>query len=385
MHQSTNRLAGIRFLQRINKWEARVSVQGEHYSKTFIKQEDAIHWRELMLKPSVNLVPTCETLFPQWLENPFGAYSPQTLFIYEQNVRLYLDKAFGHLKPEEITEQAILTFVLNLASSTTNQGKKRSLKSIKNIVGCFSSFLDWCCFKSYLEDNPLKRSKVKNNLSIFYKKNRLENNQANTIKKKALTKEEAKLLIAQAYKRGLQTGLIIEFLIYTGLRIGEAAALTWGDLNYLKTDNLGTVSLFITIDKTMNHRTKSIQRSAKCGSNGQVEISYSIALKLEQWKKIASEYGYPISSLDFLFPFVAQSPKDFSALISSLARKANIKHVTAHGLRHTTITFLASSGHSMQVVQKIARHKTSDMTTAYFDATQLPVTGVTASIEGILG
>ena len=95
-----------------------------------------------MLKPSVNLVPTCEILFPQWLENPFGAYSPQTLFIYQQNVRLYLDKAFGHLKPEEITEQAILTFVLNLASSTTNQGKKRSPKFIKNIVGCFSSFLD---------------------------------------------------------------------------------------------------------------------------------------------------------------------------------------------------------------------------------------------------
>jgi ribosomal protein L11 len=38
----------------------------------------------------------------------------------------------------------------------------------------------------------------------------------------------------------------------------------------------------------------------------------------------------------------------------------------------------------MQVVQKIARHKTSDMTTAYFDATQLPVTGVTESIERFL-
>ena len=89
----------------------------------------------------------------------------------------------------------------------------------------------------------------------------------------------------------------------------------------------------------MDHRTKSIQRSAKCGSNGQVEISYSIAQTLDQWKKTAFEYGYPTSNLDFLFPFVAQSPKDFSALISSLARKANIKHITAHGFRHTTITF----------------------------------------------
>lgn len=67
-------------------------------------------------------------------EIPFGAYSPQTLFIYEQIVRLYLDKTFGHLKPEEITEQGILAFVLNLASSTTNQGKKRSLKTEVSIL-----------------------------------------------------------------------------------------------------------------------------------------------------------------------------------------------------------------------------------------------------------
>ena len=39
----------------------------------------------------------------------------------------------------------------------------------------------------------------------------------------------------------------------------------------------------------------------------------------------------------------------------------------------------------MQVVQKIARHKTSDMTTDFFNATQLPVTGVTASINGFCG
>jgi hypothetical protein len=38
----------------------------------------------------------------------------------------------------------------------------------------------------------------------------------------------------------------------------------------------------------------------------------------------------------------------------------------------------------MQVVQKIARHKTSEMTTAYFDATQLPIAGITSSIDKFL-
>ena len=204
------------------------------------------------------------------------------------------------------------------------------------------------------------------------------------IKKKALNSEEAKKLISQAYARGFQTGLIVEFLIYTGLRIGEVSALNWGDLQYLETNQMGEGSQFISVNKTMNHRTRQIQQSAKCGSNGFVEVSSLIAAKLVQWNSKAKELGFSIEKTASLFPMAAKNPHEFSKIISLLAKKAGIRHTSAHGLRHTTITFLASAGHSMQVVQKIARHRTSEMTTAYFDATQLPIAGVTSSIDRFL-
>ncbi len=377
-------LIGIRFIPRINKWEARAAVKGTHYSKTFLNKDDAIFWRMQLLQPTSFVVATCELLFDSWLNNPFGFYSPQTIFIYRQNVRLYLLPEFGSLKPTEIDENLILSFAIKLAETKTVQGKARSLKTVRNIIGTLSTFFEWCCLKNYLQTNPAKEPRVVQNMARFFKHQRLEQKFSTNIKKKALTKEEAKKLILQGYERNFQTGFIIEFLIYTGLRMGEVAALTWGDLEYLETNPQGSASLFVVIQKTMNHRTREVQLNAKCGSNGHVELSNVIANKIVEWHSIAKSLSYSLEKTAALFPLASKNPLEFSKLISNLSMKAGIRHVSAHGLRHTTITFLASSGHSLQVVQKIARHKTADMTTAYFDATQLPVTGVTSSIDKLL-
>ncbi|MBX9836943.1 MAG: site-specific integrase [Silvanigrellaceae bacterium] len=384
MKNKQSKLTGIRFIPRLNLWEARISINGEQKSKSFHSKEEAIKWRDKLKNPSVLNSLHCGNLFQLWLKNPFGNYSPQTIYIYEQNVRLYILPVFGKLKPDEIDDNSILTFALKLAETPTQQGNKRALKTVRNILGTLSTFFEWCCLKNYIIQNPVKEPKVSQNISRLFKRERMNSKFTTNIKKKALNSEEAKKLIAQAYERGFQTGIIIEFLIYTGLRIGEIAALTWGDLQYLDSNQIGLGSLFISVNKTMNHRTKKIQHSAKCNSNGFVEVSSLIATKLIQWNNKAHTFGYSIEKSAILFPMVAKSPHEFSKTISSLAKKAGIKHTTAHSLRHTTITFLASAGHSMQVVQKIARHKTSEMTTAYFDATQLPIAGITSSIDKFL-
>jgi integrase len=384
MNNEPSKLTRIRYIPRLNKWEARISINGEQISKTFYSKDEAIDWRDKTKNPIVLHSPQCSTLFQDWLKTPFGNYSPQTIYIYEQNVRLYLNPVFGNLNPKEIDDNAILSFALKLAETPTQQGNKRSLKTVRNILGTLSTFFEWCCLKDFIIKNPVKEPKVTQNICRLFKRERMDSKFTTNIKKKALNSEEAKKLIAQAYARGFQTGIIVEFLIYTGLRIGEVAALTWGDLQYMDTNQVGQSSQFISVTKTMNHRTKQIQESAKCGSNGFVEVSTLIAAKLLHWNQKAHELGYSIDKTASLFPFPAKNPHEFSKTITSLAKKAGIRHTSAHGLRHTTITFLASAGHSMQVVQKIARHKTSDMTTAYFDATQLPIAGVTSSIDRFL-
>ena len=113
------KFTGIRFIPRISKWEARASVKGRHYSKSFLSKEDAISWREHLLQLTSVVVATCELLFESWLNSPFGFYSPQTLFIYKQNVKLYLLPEFGSLKQTEIDDNFILSFAIKLAETKT--------------------------------------------------------------------------------------------------------------------------------------------------------------------------------------------------------------------------------------------------------------------------
>ena len=103
-------LIGIRFIPRIHKWEARAAVKGTHYSKTFLNKGDALLWRTQLLQPTSVIVATCELLFERWLNNPFGFYSPQTIFIYKQNVRSCFLPEFGSLCPSTFNKSLILLF-----------------------------------------------------------------------------------------------------------------------------------------------------------------------------------------------------------------------------------------------------------------------------------
>lgn len=145
-------LIGTRFILLINKWEARSAVKGTYYSKTFLNKDNAIFWRTQLLQPTSVIVATCELLFDSWLNNPFGFYSPQTIFIYRQNVRLYLLPVFGSLKPTEIDENLILSFAIKLAET----------KTVRNIIGTLSTFFEWYLLPSLSNTCLIKYGKFFN-------------------------------------------------------------------------------------------------------------------------------------------------------------------------------------------------------------------------------
>lgn len=155
-------LIGTRFILLINKWEARSAVKGTHYSKTFLNKDDAIFWRTQLLQPTSVIVATCELLYDSWLNNPFSFYSPQSIFIYKQNLRLYLLPEFGSLKPTEIDENLILSFAIKLAETKTVQGKARSLKTVQNIIGTLSTFFEWYLLPSLSNTCLIKYGKFFN-------------------------------------------------------------------------------------------------------------------------------------------------------------------------------------------------------------------------------
>ncbi len=64
-----------------------------------------------------------------------------------------------------------------------------------------------------------------------------------------------------------------------------------------------------------------------------------------------------------------------------LSNKIGIRRTTAHCLRHSSVTFLASNGHDLQQVQKFARHSSINMTRSYFAASHLQLEQMTKTME----
>lgn len=377
--QST--LIGVRFKPERNKWEARIKLQGKSISRLFSTVEEAVAWRKSMQEPkTVETLLTCADLFPKWLESLKNDCdkSPQTYERYENMVRLYILPFFGKNYLKEVTDSLVMNFIVSIKEM--KREKPLSSKSIKNTATALSTFFEYCIIRGLISLNPAKSPLFRQNLSRFVKeKKKFEQN----IRDKARSFDEIKILLNASYQKNYEFGLFVELLISTGLRLGEAASLTWGDLTQSKNENEFYYS--ILVNKTLNLKTKQIQNSAKCGSNATLPIPYSLANKIKAWSGQLEIMGFENGKSDFIFPKITRSAHNFSQDLVSLCQKIGIKNTTAHCLRHSFVTLLATSGHDVQQVQRMARHSTVTMTMAYYQPSFQQLNPMIQTMDNMLG
>lgn len=166
---------------------------------------------------------------------------------------------------------------------------------------------------------------------------------------------------------GFKHGMGIIFIMWTFIRIGEALALTWEDID-LENET-------IKISKSYS-RTK-IREGAKAGQY-QYNVVPTKGKKTRQFKmcKMAvdsiKEYKKrrnPSSDKEYIF----STGKDNKILTeTSITRmydgmkiKAGLddsKHVTIHGLRHTGISYFLRHGVPVEVVSRMAGHQSVQIT-----------------------
>ena len=378
--QTQSTLTGVRFKIENKKWEARVTLQGKNISKLFQTVEEAISWRQKMQAPkAVETFLTCAELIPKWLESLKNdpEFSPQTCVTYSFDARAHIIPFFGKMKIKSITDELLVMFAIRLKEVRRHQ-KPLATKTIKNIVGTLSNFLEYCAIRDYINFSPARSPLFKSKLSQLIKtRSQLKQN----IKDKARSFDELNLLMDACYKKSFELGLAIEFILSTAMRLGEAAALTWGDLQHSASSSGGPSSHFIIINKTRFCVTKKVQNKAKSGSNGLIPISAFLAEKMESWKILAEKIGCDVSPSEPIFPKIAQGQKNITKSLIALSKSIGIRRTTAHCLRHSSVTFLAVNGHDLQQVQKFARHSSVNMTRAYFEASHLSLESMAQTMQ----
>lgn len=145
-----------------------------------------------------------------------------------------------------------------------------------------------------------------------------------------------------------------------GLRISEALALRWADVDFLQSRI--SINRGIVMQQVDGCKTR--------GSAKTFSLAGDLLNRLVSWKQV-SQFG---SADDWVFasPFqLGKLPYSYTGVRQELdraARVAGIGHVSTHSFRHSYRSWLTQIGTSLDVTRNLMRHSTIAMTMDVYGA-----------------
>lgn len=164
---------------------------------------------------------------------------------------------------------------------------------------------------------------------------------------RALDDEQRRLLLQAAEESTPRDRAIVALLLFTGLRLSEAAALQLGDVRISARKGLVVV------------------RSGKGDAYREVELNALVRAMLEEWvderRKIApnGETSFFVSRTGN-----ALSSRSIDLAVRRVASRAGLQ-LSAHVLRHTFVTGLVRAGNDVVLVAELAGHRRLETTRRY--------------------
>lgn len=170
-------------------------------------------------------------------------------------------------------------------------------------------------------------------------------------KSRSLTVEQFRALLAEVDEPFATMALLFVCL---GLRISEALALQWADVNWLE----GKLSI---------RRGIVAQHVDDCKTEGSAAtfvLAEDMLERLKTWKQL-SNFSAPDDWI-FASPIkLGRLPYSYTGvrrIMADAAEAAGIGHLTTHAFRHTHRTWLNATGTPIATQKKLMRHSTITMT-----------------------
>ena len=251
---------------------------------------------------------------------------PSTLASYKHVINKNLVPRFEFLQMSDITTGGLQVYV-------SERRKAVSSKSVLNEVVLLKQLFKHAHKWGYARSNPgeyLERPKViKSEIEI-------------------LDPGEVKLLLnstGELYRTAFLTAIL------TGVRAGELWALQWGDVDW------HSKRLYIrrSVWKGDFQSPKSQQSVRK------IDLPDSLIPELKKWK-----VRCPISEKDLMFPTAEGKITDHdnarNRYFNSSLRKAGLRHVSFHSLRHTNASMRILAGQNIKYISTQLGHSSVKIT-----------------------
>ena len=300
--------------------------------------ERMIHERQSEMSPVADVAMTLGALVEK-----YTAYQLKTVKLSTANRNASACRSImAMLGPDTLVSSLSAKFVLD---RMVNSG--RSNITLNEDRTRLIALMHWGFDHDYIEDVTWLR-KLKPFKEEIRRKDRIE--------EKFLEREELSDLISKVSPEHWKR--LTEFLALSGLRFGEAAALTERDVD-LK-------SRLIIVSKNYDYINKCVTTPKTSSSVREIHMQdelYQLCKGIKKINKISRRIGGFDTGLFFMDERTG-APVEIAAFNKALriASKNMDKHVTAHMLRHTHTSLLAEAGMPVEAISRRLGHENSKIT-----------------------
>ncbi|WP_276870538.1 tyrosine-type recombinase/integrase [Lactococcus taiwanensis] len=245
-------------------------------------------------------------------------------------------KVFGMKRIKDIKARDIQDYIIDNAKSV------KTMHAIKRGIG---SIFRYAYVAEYISINPIDR--------LDLPKDTRTKESAAKLKQKFFSLPEFNQLITQMRHDSSNEEThrkidLIEFLFWTGLRIGEALGLMWTDVDLLDSK--------ISINKSYNYHNRKMGNVKTVDSIREIDINQRCLEIIQNFKSYKSE-----------FVFVTPKGKHIDYLglthyIKYEGAKAaiygkNPDYYSMHMLRHSHVTYLVNQGVPQKIIMERVGHR----------------------------
>jgi integrase len=262
-----------------------------------------------------------------------------TLMDYESYTRVHLLPAFGALELEAITIELIEDFI------ATKRQEGKAVKSILNYLGLLHAMFAFAVRRGWCNRNPVAPVEKPRNLRNL------------DIRFLEVDELDALLTATPTDERGRTERVLYLTAAMTGLRRGELLALRWQDIDW----EAGVVRVRRNYTRGRFGTPKS-RRSSRA-----VPLALRVREELQQHYE-RTRFEAPA---DLVFPHpelgVVLDPAKVRKRFQAAARRAGLRPVRFHDLRHTFGTRMAAAGAPLRWIQEWMGHSDYRTTSLYAD------------------
>lgn len=293
---------------------------------------------------------TYRELVDLWWDGYKETLAPNSVQTIMGFIKNHLLPPFGDYKLDKLTRPIIQTQV-NKWANKANKGEKGAFKDYKYLANINKMILQYAVTMDLIEANPARdvvvpRLKKQDNKEI-----------------KHYTNQQVKQFLDyldsldQSNYTNLFDTVLYKLLLATGLRIGEALALEWSDIDL---DN-ATVS----VSKTVN-RLGGVNPPKSKTSHRVVDIDHKTLLMLKQYKNRQQVQSWHLGRTEtVVFSVFTQKYASTNTLRSRIMKhfkNAGTPNIGFHGFRHTHASMMMNAGIGYKELQHRLGHANLSMT-----------------------